>query len=259
MKKNNLLLIIKKKYPEIIIVFFLQSIFFLSLILINYTYLPPIVEKANNVYEYLSKQSYSEEKNMFGDNPLLISQNYGVIKILFTKLVLWSLLSYIIINGIIWFLCNKIFYKTDFKELKNYMIKFSILNLIGIVLIFTFFFQSIQSFFSILSVDNPGFNIISFILSLVLLYLIFILYILILKIKTKNLLETAFRLVIKKGHIILGVYLLNILIKLILILSFIFLIEFNLFLVTLIGILLVLSFVWSKLFLIKTVKKYVKV
>lgn len=249
--------IIKERKKIFLTLFFLQLLFFSSIFFINLHYMPRIIEKSTLVFDYISKQNPEDKDNMLGDDPLMISRNYKAIQSYLKPLIIFCFLSFVLINGLIWYLCNKLVFSKklfDKKELLKYYSRFFVISLVSFILIINFLYSSFKGLFTF-SYDQIGsFNFAAFLFTLFLVYFLFISYSSILKFSLKNSLKKSFQVGLRKIHLFFIAYLIIFILIFSLFILINMLLEKNLFLLTLVLILFITAFVWSKIFLISLVK-----
>jgi len=274
MKKNIILSSFKESFKAIkknkmvfLVLFLLQLLFFSLIFFVNLYYQPKIMDSVINVMDYVSKQNPEDGKNILGDDPLMIHRNYENMVYNLRLLAVWCFFIFVFVNGSIFYLISKLIYDKKFnfkicfekyrentKEFLTYLLKFGIACLIFFLLIFSFLYSTFKG--SLFSMVNSlgSFNPASLLIAFALAYFMYILFSLLYKVK-KNTFKKLFKIGIKKAHIILLAYFINLVIILILFLLITFLIEVNLILITLVILLSILAFVWSKIFLVSVVKK----
>lgn len=275
MKKNIILSSFKESFRTIkknkavfLVLFLLQLLFFSSMFFVNLYYQPKIMDNMINVMEYISKQNPEDGKNILGEDPLMIHRNYESMIYNLRLLSVWCFFIFVLVNGSMFYLTSKLIYDKKFnfkgcfrnckqntKEFFMYIFKFGIVSLIFFSLIFSFLYSVFKgSLFNVINSIgsfNPG----SLLIAAVLAYFMYLTFSLLYKIKTKNIFKELFNIGIKKAHIILLAYLINLIVIHAFFLLMAFLIEINLILITLIILLSISSFVWSKIFLVEVVKK----
>ena len=275
MKKNIILSSFKESFKTIkknkmvfLVLFLLQLLFFSSMFFVNLYYQPKIMDNVINVMEYISKQNPEEGENILGEDPLMIHRNYESMVHNLRLLSIWCFFIFVLVNGSMFYLTSKLVYDGNFnfkgcfrncrqntKEFFVYLFKFGISSLIFFSLIFSFLYSvfkgSLFSLIESIGSFNPG----SLLIAAVLAYFMYLIFPLLYKIKTKDIFKELFNIGIKKVHIILLAYLINLIVIHAFFLLTAFLIEINIVLISLISLLLISSFVWSKIFLVGVVKK----
>jgi len=276
MKKNKIISnsfkesfkLIKKNKVVFLVLFLLQLLFFSLVFIVNFHYQPKILGSVGNVMDYLSKQN-PEDENILGEDPLMIHRNYKDIIYNLRLLAVRCFLIFVLINGSMFYLISKLVYnkkfnfKTCFKSYKKntkeyliYLFKFVVVSLIFFLLIFLFAYPNLKvSIFSLLS--GTSFNFFSLLMAFVLVYFMYLIFSLIYKIELRNIFKKLFNVGVKQAHIILLTYFINLIVIHTLFLLIVFLIEGNIILLSLIVLLFILSFVWTKIFLVNVVKKLV--
>jgi len=258
---------IKKNKMVFLVLFLLQLLFFSLMFFVNLYYQPKIMDSVINVMDYVSKQNPEDGENILGEDPLMIHRNYEDMFYNLRLMAVWCFFIFVFVNGSIFYLISKLIYDKKFnfkicfekgkentKEFFIYLLKFGVACLIFFLLIFSFLYSTFKgSLFSIVNsigLFNAGYLLIVFALA----YFMYLAFSLLYKIK-KNIFRKLFDVGIKKTHIILLTYLINLVIILILFLLVTLLIEANLILITLVILLSILAFVWSKIFLVIVVEK----
>lgn len=242
--------IIKKNKSKIFLIFFLQVIFFIILSIISYHTILPSMQHAKNVMDYYNEINITESPDMFGklgEDPLMIYENYTKMMFYLRFMILFFLLTFVIINGLLWTLSNNLLNKKDLKQSLNYFSTFGIVTLIFSLLVYILIFNTLRA-----SLAELEYNLLPLIgilvLSIILIYFLFISFSLIHKRKPKDILKLTFRIGIFKFPKIILIYLIN----LIIISFFSFLlyltIELNIIFLFITIILFVLSFVFTRLF-----------
>ena len=340
MKKNKIISnsfkesfkLIKKNKIIFLVLFLLQLLFFSLVFIVNFYYQPKILGSVGNVMDYLSKQN-PEDENILGEDPLMIHRNYKDIIYNLRLLAVWCFLIFVLINGSMFYLINKLVYNKKFnfkqrnstnhqiggmssarkpptklaefraskttkckdnkimppvcdwwfltncfkryqenaKELFICLFKFGIACLVFFLLIFLFAYPSFKGSILVLtflfaypfdpsilnSVSEISFNLASLLIIFILFYFMYLTFSLIYKIELRNIFKKLFNVGVKKAYIILLTYFINLIVIHALFLLIVFLIEWNIILLSLIVLLFILSFVWTKIFLVNVVKKLV--
>lgn len=233
----------------------LQTLFFILLFMTGLSFLPNILTPMDNIFNYLSEQS---PDNMLGDDPLMLHENYEIISANITFMLLIILVIFLLIESYNYYLASLIVYKKKFnlKGSITYLGRFSLVSVIFFLLIANFFYHSIKDYITLLG--ESKFDFVAFFITLILLYFYFIFVSLIYDNKLKVLPRKALSLGIKRFFKILLYYLLILMILLSLFLLISFLIEGNLFLVSFLIIIFILSFAYSKIFFIKKIRRLCK-
>jgi len=263
MLKNSLkktLTIIKKNKYKIFLIFFLQIIFFITLSLIFYHTINPAMHHAKNAVDYYDKINITEDSGMFGylgEDPLVIYQNYSRMMYYLKLMALFSTLTFIIINGLLWTFSNNLVNKKNPKQSLNYFTNFGILTLIFIALFYLLIFNTLRS--SLVKLEYSLLPLIGILfLFFILLYFLFIAFSLIDKRKLKDILKLTLKTGISKFPRIILIYLINLFIILLFSYLVYLTIEQNIIILSIVLILFVLSFVFIRLFLIISVNNLIK-
>ena len=264
--KESFLLIWKNK-ALFVLLFILQIIFFIIFFYINLTYQTKIIQSSNEIFEYLSKQKLDElsvtdnllqQKNILGDDPLLISRNFNEILKNFRLYLVYIFILLIIFMSINWTITNKVVYKVNFKKLINIFFKNLLVLLFYLGLIFLFFFSLLNIPLSELASVTSQLltKYVPFLIFLIiLLYFMFVSIALLYKIELKKIVQKTLVIGIKKIHYIAAVYFINLFFFTISIFLFYYFIEKNLFILLLSIILMIFSFVFGRVFVINIVDR----
>ena len=284
MPKNNVIKeslqesfsIIKKNKKTFLILLILQLIFISLISFINISYQTNMLQSTQEIIEYLDELKFDQtsvgfdmlqKKSPLGSDPLLISRNFSNILYNLKFLIFYSLLAFVLLNGLIWFLTSNLANKNPlklkkmkifFKSFFIYIAKFGFIALTFSFLVYLFGYSTLKSFLDPLSMQNANFIPLLLITS-AMLYFMYITFSLLNKIEFKNILKNLFKIGIKKMHIILSAYLIIILAISIFSLSSFYLMEKNLFLLLISIAFIVLILVWSRIFLILVVEKLSKI
>ena len=256
-----------KKHKRIFVGLLLLQIIFLSIIIgLQVYYQVQALASAQEVMDYLQEQDLGDiavAKNIIkgssilGENAEIIARNYQVIRSLMLRLGLYSLLAYLVFGSLMWALTDQLIHKKNKKKFIKYLGKFLLLALGFIAVIFVLLFSGLRgilaAYFTELSL-NPG-DFVYLILGLIFTHFMFVSFSLISKVKLKDLLKTAFDLGAKKAHIILIAYLINTVILFVLIQLVHALSQRNMVILGIGLILMIFSFVWTRIFLFLTVNK----
>ncbi len=261
--------IIKKNKKIFLFLFILQIIFISLISFINVTYQTKMLESTQAIIEYLDELKSDEtsfgldliqRKSPLGPDPLLISRNFDNIIYNLKFLLSYSLIIFILLNGFIWFLTSSLVNKKSLKIRalsKNffiYILKFSFATLIFSVLIYLFAYSTLKSYLNPLLDQNANF-VPLLLITCISIYFMYITFSLLNKIEFKNIIKNLIKIGIKKAHVVLSAYFIIILIISILSLLLFYLIEQNLFLLSISLVSLVLTLIWSRIFLILVVEK----
>lgn len=268
---------IGKKKTHFIILFSLQIFFFIAIIFSSSYFIPGILENANNIIGYSNNVGYTEEimgieilqqKNPLGENPEFLESGYvGMFKKIYYLLV--SLfLSFVIFNGSIWYVSDIISKKTkkiksgnnleSIKRYIGYISKFGVISLVVLFLFLTALYSSSKIFLNNIIPANVTLMTFFLIVSLGIIFLIFPSIVLI---KENNILGSIKKSVLltKKNFVFLLVIYVIILIYLSLVFWFMIIaLEKNIIILILVIIALILSFVYTKIFLCNCIKRIEK-
>lgn len=248
---------------------FLQTIFFIALFSITLTYQTRILESAKAISDYLSQQKLDEvsvasnmleQKGILGDDPLSVSRNFGEVVKNFRLYLIYSFILIVVFMSFSWALTNKLAHKANFRQLTKNFLKNIIVLLFYLGLIFSFFFllsnipmAETANSFKLLEKYAP-FSI----LSLMLAYFMFISVSLLHRTGLKNIVQETLAIGIRKAHYVLSAYFINIFLFFISIFLLYYFIEKSLFVLLLSLALLIFSFVFGRIFLVKVAEKLEK-
>ena len=168
--------VINKNKSKILLIFFLQIIFFITLSLVFYHTINPAMQHAKNAVDYYDKISTTESSSMLdysGENPLFIYENYNKMMYYIKFMALFSLLAFILINGLLWTLTDSLVNKKNLKQSLNHFSNFGILTLIFTVLFYILIFNTLKS--SLATIENNSLPLVGISsLLIILLYFLFI-------------------------------------------------------------------------------------
>ena len=254
-----------------------KSIFFLLIILqitflavffyINLTYQTKILEHTKAISDYLSQQnlddvsvaaSIQQQKNILGDDPLLISRNFNEIVKNFRLYLIYIFLLLIFFISMSWAITCKIIKKISFKGLTTIFLKNLAVALLYLGLIFIFFFSLLNIPLSGVAAESSKLltKYVPFLVfSIILSYFMFVSISLLHNTELKDIVQKTLMVGIKKGHYILAVYFIDIFLFAVSIILFYYFIEKNLFILLLSILLIVFSFVFGRIFMVKVVER----
>ena len=252
--------IIKKNKSKVFLIFFLQIIFFITLSMIFYQQIIPAMHHAKNAVDYYDNIDTVENPGMFaylGDDPLTIYENYILMMGYLKSMAIYSILAFIIINGLIWSLSDNLISKKTTKQFFTYILNFTIITLSFTLIFYVLVFSTLKS--SLIKLEYTFLPLVgALFLSGLLIYFIAINFSLINKRKIKYKLKLAFPIGIFKFPKIILIYLINLLIISFFVYLIYLTIEYNIMLLSIVLILWVFSFVFTRLFLIVSVNGLIK-
>jgi len=257
---NQTISAIKNNKFKVFLIFFIQTLFFISLTLISYKTIVPATEEAKTAMDYYDTINITEDSGMFGylgDNPATVFDSYKNIAKYLKILGIASILSFIILNGLIWALADNLTDKKNLKEFLIYLLNFTIIAAVSILAFYAFIFQSLKSALIQLPAALPQLSLLLTI-TLILLYLMFTAIAMIKKRDIKEIAKLTFKISIKKFHKIIPACIINILIMSLFFYLISITIEANMIILSIVIILFVFSFVVMKIFLIETVNNLAK-
>ncbi|RMF56194.1 hypothetical protein D6745_00125, partial [Candidatus Woesearchaeota archaeon] len=130
--KKNFFRIIKKNKNLFLLIILAQLLFCSAFVTTQLVYQPKMFESSQAIYEYLGKADKGEmpEASFLGKDPLLISRKLKeAANYLRTNLIL-TVLSFIILNGLVWALTHRLFRKMKSREFFYTYLNFGIVSLI---------------------------------------------------------------------------------------------------------------------------------
>lgn len=267
------------------LLFALQIIFFAIFFSISLTYQTRILESAKAITDYadyLSQQklddvsvasSILQQKNILGDDPLSISRNFNEMVKNFRLYLMYTFILLVIFMAISWMITirmvyGKIYGKKFLRDMRvsefasslahKSLVKIFFILLFYLGLIFLFFFSVFNV--SLMGIGAESAKLFTkfipfLILSIILIYFMFISLSLSHNTELKNVVQKTLSIGLKKAHYILAVYFVNIFLLSISITLFYYFREKNLFVLLLSIILMILSFLFGRIFMIKAVEK----
>ena len=254
------LLVIKKNKSKVFLIFFLQIIFFITLSMIFYQQIIPAMHHAKNAVDYYDNIDTVENPGMFaylGDDPLTIYENYTLMMRYLKSMVLYSILAFIIINGLIWSFSDNLISKKTTKQFFTYLFNFAIITLSFTFLFYVLVFSTLKS--SLVKLEYTFLPLVgALFLSGLLMYFIVISFSLIDKRKIKDILKLIFPVGFFKFFKIIFIYLFNLLIISFFSYLIYLTIEYNIVILSIVLILFVFGFVFTRLFLIVAINSLVQ-
>ena len=259
--------LMRKNKSFFILLFVLQVLFFVIFSVINYNYQTKIIENAKAITNYLSNQKLDEvsatsnilqQKNILGDDPLMISRNFNEIIKNFRIYLIYLFILLIFFISIAWALTSKIINKLNFKQLINIFLKNLIILLFFLGLIFGFFFSLLNISIIQLAEESSQFflkYIIFVFFSIILLYFMFVSFSLTNKTELKNIVQKTLSIGIRKAHYVLSVYFINMFLLVTSVFLLYYFIEKNPFILLFSIILLIFSFIFGRIFIINIIEK----
>lgn len=272
--KNIILISLKESVKSIwenkalfLLLFVLQITFFVALSFINIAYQTKIVENAQAITDYLSKQKLDDasvasnmlqQKSILGDDPLLIGRHFNEILKNFRLYIAYLFLLSISSASIIWALASSLVHKLDFRSLAKAVFRNFIVSLFYLGLIFSFLYSLLNFSFAELATDSGKFfmkYMLFLAFSAILYYFMFVSLSLACRTGLKNIVQKALAVGVKKIHYISAVFLVNIILALLPALSLYYFLEKSTFAVLLSAIFIIFSFVFGRIFLINVASR----
>ena len=274
MPKNIILNSLKESFsliwrnkPLFALLLALQIIFFAAFSMVSYNYVPKMVESQKAIEEYMSNLKFDDvsvaaniqqQKNILGDDPLLISRNFNEIVKNFRLYLIYIFLLLIFFISMSWAITCKIIKKISFKGLTTIFLKNLVVSLIYLGLIFLFFFSLLTIPLSGVAAESSKLlakYVPFFVFSIILVYFMLISISLLHNAGFKNIVQKTLMIGIKKAHYILAVYFINILLFAVSIILFYYFIEKNQFILSMSITLMLFSLVFGRIFMVKAVEK----
>ena len=219
--KNSFASVWKNK-PLFAFLFVFQIIFFTIFSFINYHYMAKMVESSQAIYEYLNKlqldeakisQDILQQKNILGDDPLMISRNFSEILGNFRIYMSYVFALLIVFLSISWALSNKFIAKINLRQIAKIIFRNFVILLFYLGLVFMFLFSLLNISIIQLTTESSKFfvkYIIFLIVSAILSYFMFISLSLAGKVGLKDIVQKTLIAGIKKAHYVLAAYFINI-------------------------------------------------
>ena len=263
---KEVLNLIKRYKLVITAIFLLEIIFFSALFFVNVKYQSRIYESVANVLEYLEKQELTEEavgiglltqQSLFGEDPLMIYENYKTMVNSILLLVVFSFFIFVGINGMSWSLTHHMSKKKKLKSFLAYLGKFAVIAAAYSILILLFLYTIFK--FSIMDKLSAGeitpASFLPLLLLIVIFYFAFVSFALAGKYSLKDTAKKTVVIGTKKAHIIIAAYLIDALV--VAFFSFLLFLSVDLHIVILITamLLFIASIVFSRMFLVLVVDK----
>ena len=274
MPKNIILNSLKESFSLIwknkslfLLLFALQIAFFIIFSIINITYQTKILENTKAITDYISQQKLDEasatdavlqQKNILGDDPLMISRNFNDIVKNFRIYFGYIFILLIFFMSLAWAITYKLLKKITLRQLANIFLKIIVVLLFYLGLIFGFFFSLLNISIAQLTEQNSMLFIKYFvflIVSIILAYFMFISISIVNHIKLKKIVQETLSIGIRKAHYILSVYFINIILFIVSIVLMYYFIEKNSFILLLSVILLIFSFIFGRIFMVNVIEK----
>jgi len=251
---------IRNNKSKILLIFFLQVIFFLTLTLIFQNTITPAMQHAKNAVEYYDKINITEDSGMFGylgEEPLVIYKNYKNMMYYIRFMALFAILAVIIINSLIWALTDNLINKKNIKQFFNYITNFGILTLAASIIFNILIFRTLKSSLAEMEYSLLPLIGILFLLA-IFLYVLYIAYSLIDNRRLKDTLKLTLKTALKKFPKIISIYIINLLVISLFAYLIYLTIEANMILLSIAVILFILSFIFTRLFLIVSISNLTK-
>ena len=251
----------------------LQIIFFAAFSYVSWTYQKRILENAKSIIDYLEQQQLDDasfvsnlmqQKNILGDDPLLISRHFNEIVKNFRLYLMYFFILLALSTAISWTMTfrmiNKKINKKKFSYVKIFF-QMVIVLLFYLGLIFSFFYLLFNiSLTEIAQGTELLKRYIPFLpISSALVYFMFISMSLVYSTELKRIVQKTLVIGIKKIHYVLAAYVINILIFGISIYLLYYFIEGNLLILLLSVMLMAFSFVFGRILMVNVVDRLKKI
>lgn len=269
MEKNIILkslketfLLIRKHKLLVLALFVLQVLFFSVLTFLQINHQAIIAGNLESMSEYFDNLNLDDEaiaeKISQKKDVLDISQVYSnydeIIKTL-RILVIATFLVFAVLNGINWGFTDCIITKKNKKEFFAYLGKFILLAFVYGILILILILLFVGVPFNLMVEKNIGFNVIFFILGLIILYFMFISFALAGRTKLKDICKKTLQVGIKKARIIFLTYIINIAVIGLLLFLLYLAIDMAFWILLVVMIPFFFSFILTRIFLILVVNR----
>ena len=251
------------------ILFVLQIIFFAVLSLINLTYQARILDSIQAITNYLAKQRLDDisvssnlvaQKNILGDDPLLISRNFNSILRYFRLYMIYTFMLLTFFISLSWTITNKLVHKMNVKQFFKLLLKNFAVLLFYLGLIFVFFLSLVDISLTGISSDASKLfeKYVPFLIfSIVLVYFMYVSLALTHCTQLKNIIQKTLGVGIRKIKYILGVYFLNIfLLAVSIALIYLFIDNFPILFISMI--LMIFSLIFDRIFMVKVVENLIE-
>ncbi|MBI2658709.1 hypothetical protein HYX05_01225 [Candidatus Woesearchaeota archaeon] len=274
MPKNIILISLKESLASIwkskslfFLLFIIQIAFFVAFSAVNLTYQTRILENTKAITDYLSKQSLDEasatdavlqQKNVLGDDPLMISRNFDEIVKNFRIYLVYTFVLLIFFMSAAWAITHRLLKKISLRQLTGIFLKIIVVLLFYLGLIFGFFFSLLNVSITQLAEQSSMLFAkysVFLIVSIILAYFMFISISLVNHIKLKNIIQKTLVIGIRKAHYVLSVYFINLFLLFVSMSLLYYFIENNPFILLLSIILFIFSFVFGRILIINVVEK----
>lgn len=275
--KNIILNSLKQSFLSIwknkslfVLLLILQIVFFIIFSVMNLTYQAKILANIQSITSYLSQQKLDEasatdnllqQKNLLGEDPLLISRNFKEMVNNFRAYLIYIFTLLIVFISTAWALTHRLFQKFNSKQFAKIFFKIFVVLLFYLGLIFLFFFSLLN--ISVVQLATPSQLLLKyvpfFIFSVILAYFMFVSLSLSHYTELKNIVQKTLSIGIRKIHYILAVYLINIFLFITSMILLYYFIEKNLLILILSLMLMIFSFVFGRIFMVNVVDKLEKI
>lgn len=256
---------IKKNRLLFVFLIALEIIFLAAFFFINLAYQTKILENAKAIADYISQQQLDEasislnmlqQKSILGDDPLSIRRNLDAILENFRLYLTYMFAVLAAFGAAGWAITHKLINATNFRHLIKDFFKILAILVFCLGLIFLFFFSLINISFASAAMDSAKLlaKYIPFLIfSAVLAYFMLVSAALAHRTELKSIVQKALSIGVRKAHYILGACFINLFLFAASLLLLYYSIEKNLFIALISIILLVFSFVFGRIFLVRVV------
>ena len=270
MKKNIILASLKETFSLIrkhkllvLALFILQVLFFSALTIAQIKYQVVIAGNLQSMTEYFDNLNLDDEavaEKILQKKDILdmsgVYGNYDIILRTLKSMVITTFFIFALLNGINWAFTDRIIARKSVREFFIHVGKFFLISLFYGILILVIILSFMKTSFADLVVDNNiGPNLIYFVLGLVVLYFMFISFALVGRTTLKDIFRKTFLIGIKKAHIILLAYIINIAVVDLLFFLLYLAIDWQFWILLIITIFFFFSFILARIFLLLVVEK----
>ena len=273
-QKNIILISLKESLTKIwqnkflfVSLFISQILFFIIFTVITYHYQTKIIESSKSIFDYLNKQNLDEasassnilqQKNIWGDEPLMISRNFKEMVKNFRLYLMYLFISIVAFGTINWMITLRLIFKKKVSSLKKIFFKLFFILSFYLGLSFIFFYSIFNISLTETAIESASLftKYIPFLIfSIILVYFMFVSLSLLHNTGLNNIVQKTLSIGIKKWHYILAACLINLSLFIISIISLLYFIEKNLFFLSTSILVLISSFVFGRIFIFNVIQK----
>ena len=247
------------------LLFILQILFFVILFYLSIIYQTKILDNAKAINDYISQlklddlsvaSNMMQQKSILGDDPLTISRNFNEMVKNFKIYLMYLFILLVLSTSLSWAITFRLIHVKTFLPSAKMFLKIFIVLLFYLGLIFSFFYSLFNISLTQFAIQGSDLYIkyVPFlIISIILIYFMFISLSILHNTELKNIVQKTLKIGIKKGHYILTIYIINVSLSVISLISLFYLFEKRIMALPLI--LFIFSFVFGRIFMVKVVEK----